>query len=188
MTLRRILMALLFAAVGCGTDAPTETDARASYAAQKTTIDQVDAGVRGAIAQVAWFGPEEGPDSPRGALGFDPERDDAERAQAVKAIEGLAAQPSVRGILVTYRMTPSETVQEFARAGDHPRASHNDSTHLEQGITIDGKKVGWGLFQTSEKSSLGSPVYQPGLELQWDFTQGPAQFQIELALLSEGGA
>jgi hypothetical protein len=194
------ILSMMFAIAliaACGPRMPTAEGAQAAYRARKALIDRVDRSIAEAVDRIP------GVDTSRFACATEPSeqcmRERAEqsarqvaasRAFAHDVLPSIARGTEILGIRVEYAQNGIPRghlgVLEADSAG-----GRIGSVQAGRGVVVDGRQLGWGLYQTSwQRGSStvrhGDGKYHPGIEVLWTQEHGNARITIRMVLLVDG--
>jgi hypothetical protein len=189
---------------------PDEEDARQWYKKHLKTIDTIDRTIREEVAKMPRFSGKPFSCTPKAAdpsLPADLSQVVSEAHCGAQKLEWLEAHdkaelgfreetltkfldlPGVLGVAVSYQMPDSQLKNSLGRKGLCPGGFLHGTVRAEEGVEIDGRKLGWGLYQTAYQRSggkrLGDGKGRPGIEIAWSFRAEPALFDVTVAILAE---
>ena len=201
--LRFLLLLLGLALVAsCGPAAFIEADGRAAYNARKPDLEAVVAKVEAGLDSVPHFGvpaeqvpclPFQAPDGTAPemvALLADADcvlqrqSIEASRGEAVRAfpVAELASDPAVIGVEVAYTWAGNPTRYLLWTAEEARPGYRNDAVRAEQGVDVDGRRLGWGLYQDATQDA-----YRPGIEVITHLKRAATDVELIVFLWSDDG-
>lgn len=172
----------LLALTGCSE--PDESDAREWYGKLRPTVQATAADIRAAVKRR----PDLTAPAPKDCSGLPPEtfvpchereyRTRTKRNAAARDLDRTDLPPLLdrRGVVgVKLRHSvPGRPNQFLGDIGLTP-GGHSLRVNAEKGISIDDKRVGWGLYQTAyarKGVQQGDGEARPGIEVAWQFREG----------------
>jgi hypothetical protein len=188
---------------------PVEEDARQWYSKHLEIIGRIDRTIRQEVAAMPKFSgepfsctpPAANPNLPAGLdkvvdeahctaqeLEWIKAHDKAELLFREETLPGLLDLPGVLGVAVSYQMPDSQMKNSLGRTGLAPGGFFNGTVRAGEGVEIDGRKLGWGLYQTAYQRSGGKQhgdgKGRPGIEVAWSFEAEPAFFDVCAVILA----
>lgn len=178
---------------------PTADEAREFYTRHERTVEAIDAHMRKNIAALPGFG-SPAPQCPSGApieVSNQCEEVRAEwrnkRTSAMRQYERDAVayldHPNVIGVKVFYTSAETTGLQHLADVGLTPGGYYGGLVEASKGITVDGRRIGWGRFQTSYQpgggKQYGDGAARPGIEVAWTFEEGGNTVHAQVWVLAD---
>jgi hypothetical protein len=204
-----LILALLLGAGACRR-APDEEDARQWYAKHLKTIDAIDGTIRQEIARMPRFSGKPFSCTPKAAdpslpsdlgqvvseahcsaqkLEWLEAHDKAELRFREETLHAFLDLPGVLGVAVSYQMPDTKLKNSLGRMGLCPGGFLHGTVRAGEGVEIDGRKLGWGLYQTAYQigggKQHGDGEGRPGIEIAWSFRAEPAVFDVTATILAE---
>jgi hypothetical protein len=189
---------------------PGEEEGRQWYAKHLDTINAIDGTVREEIAKMPRFSGKPFSCTPKAAdsnlpgglsqvvseadcsarkLEWLEAHDKAELRFREETLPKLLELPGVLGVAVSYQMPDSRLKNFLGRQGLCPGGFFNGTVRAEEGVQVDGRKLGWGLYQTAYQRAGGKQhgdgKGRPGIEVAWSFEAKPALFDVTVVILAE---
>ena len=201
---------VLVQAAGACRRAPDEEDARRWYAKHLKTIDAIDRAIREEVAKMPEFSGKPFSCTPKAAdpgipadlgqvvsdahcsaqkLEWLEAHDKAELRFREDTLPEFLDLPGVLGVAVGYQMPDTQLKNSLGRMGLCPGGYLGGTVRAGEGVEIDGRNLGWGLYQTAYQlaggKQYGDGKGRPGIEIAWSFRAEPALFDVTVAILAE---
>jgi hypothetical protein len=189
---------------------PGEEEGRQWYAKHLETINAIDGTVREEVAKMPRFSGKPFSCTPKaadpnlpGVLGQVVSEVDcgarklewleahgkAESRFQEETLPKLLELPGVLGVAVDYKMPDAKLKNYLGRAGLCPGGFFTGTVRAQEGVLVDGRKLGWGLYQTSYQQGggkkYGDGKGRPGIEVAWSFEAKPALFDVTVVILAD---
>ena len=189
---------------------PGEEEGRQWYTKHLETINVIDRTVREEVAKMPRFSGKPFSCTPKavdpnlpGGLGqlvseadcssrkleWLEAHDKAEWTFQKETLPKLLELPGVLGVAVGYQMPDSKLKNSLGRTGLCTGGLVNGTVRAEEGAQVDGRKLGWGLYQTAYQGAGGKKhgdgKGRPGIEVAWSFEAKPALFDVTVVILAE---
>lgn len=193
-----VAMGVLLAIAACDRN-PTADEARQFYTRHTATVDALDTHLRKSVAALPGFGtptPECPPDAPVEVSNKcleDLAMWRQKRTKALRQFEKNAVayldRPNVIGVQLLYTSPGTEGLQHLADVGLTPGGHAHGVVEASKGITVDGRQIGWGRFQTSYQpgggKQYGDGAQRPGIEVAWSFEVGGIDVHVQVWVLAD---
>ena len=163
--------------VGCDPSTPTEVEARAWLEADRSTLETFSSELETALRESQVLEPtQQGRDGDMERVTRRERRLARLREQTLPA---LLSDPRMIGVELRIRPEtpepesdlPPELMEEMlGRAGSAPPPHKNDIVRAADGATVDGRQLGWGVYQVEDDG--GDWAYHRGYELAFAITSG----------------
>jgi len=189
---------------------PGEEDGREWYAKHLETINRIDKAIREEVTKMPRFSGKPFSCTPAAAdpglpgaldkvvaeaqctaqeLEWIEAHNGAESTFREKTLPKLLELRGVLGVAVTYQLPDSQMKNSLGRTGLCPGGHFNGTVRAGEGVETDGRKLGWGLYQTAYQRSGGKQHGdgrgRPGIEVAWSFEAKPALFDVNVVILAD---
>jgi hypothetical protein len=164
------VITVLAVLVGCGPAMPDESSARLALAQRDAFLTQLDRLISGELAgrprPVSEILSTCGA-APRGECGCQVTAMDF-ALHARSSVAGILAAQAGKGLLgAEVEVTCGLATQVVARLQPFPPGQRRGSRDLADALLVDGRRLGWGLYQTAW-NGRGDGAYHPGIAVAVD--------------------